>query len=301
MNAFRLLRKAWRHLAERRLENDSFYRGSARSTVDAVFVIGCGRSGTTLLRAMLERHPQLWGGPESWLFIQRVDPQIYAQKFDTTVDEAKLHLRNSRTAVEFAERYFGLCASRAGKRRWVEKTPKHIHVLPYLMCSFPNAKFIHVVRDGRDVACSLRNHPKAAITRRGSVPIRSNNVISLCISRWVRDTSAGLAYRDHPRLMTIRYERLATSPEESLREVCCFLDEEFVPAMLVANPNQQELKSRKSPSNSSSFEEITTNSLGRWRKDLSHEELLTCLRVGGPLLETLGYLTDATTAVPSEP
>jgi len=285
----RAVRRLLRLAQEHRLERSEFHRGEQISRADAVFVVGCGRSGTTLMRAMLDRHPNLWGGPESWIWLQPVDPPILALKFGLEVGEIREMLARSRTGVEFAERCFGECAKRAGKRRWVEKTPRHVQFLPYLMHSFPNAKFIHMVRDGRDVACSLRHHPKAKVTPKGAVPIRVNNPIGFCIDRWVRDTSAGLAYQGHPRLLTVRYERLIAETDPTMREVCDFLGEAFHPEILVPQDGQLERNARSVPSNLTSFEPINSASVGRWKRDLRTGELAICLRNGGALLQTLGY------------
>lgn len=294
MNPLQSIRRATHLWQEHRFERSSFYRGIAVSQVDAIFIIGCGRSGTTLLRAMLERHPRLWGGPESWVFVHTIDPVILAWKFSTDPAQTRALLKSSTSAVEFSERYFGKCTTDAGKARWIEKTPRHVNCLGYLLASFPNARFIHMIRDGRDVACSLRNHPKAAISRNGVTPITVNNPIAKCINRWVHDTSAGLAYRGHPRVCEIRYEQLVLQSEIALRQVCAFISEDFTADLLDAaiDPrNDTAASQERAPSNLASFESVNTKSLGRWQRDLSAAELATCMRVGGPLLEALGYFT----------
>ena len=288
IHGFRRLSRLW---ADRKFQQSTFYRGPAESNVEAVFIVGCGRSGTTLLRAMLERHPRLWGGPESWIFAQRIDPGLLSWKFETDPSETRALLASCSTAVEFSERYFGKCTVAAGKSRWVEKTPRHVHCLPYLLTSFPRARFIHMVRDGRDVACSLRNHPKAAIRRSGVVPLKMNHPISFCINRWLADTSAGLALQTHPRVLTLRYESLVRETERTLRTACEFINEDFTPELMrptsEATPNAQT----RAPSNLASFETVNAGSIGRWMRDLSPTELQTCLRTAGPLLEALGYIT----------
>jgi protein-tyrosine sulfotransferase len=295
LDPIRMLRRLYQAWDNRRFQRSSFYRGRATSNADAIFIVGCGRSGTTLLRAMLERHPRLWGGPESWLFVQRVDPVIFSWKFRTDPRETRALLTSCSTAIEFAERYFGQCTVDAGKSRWVEKTPRHVHSLSYLLTSFPNARFIHMIRDGRDVACSLRNHPKAAVRRRGVVPLKVNNPISFCINRWVADTSAGLALQSHPRVLTIRYESLVRDTESTLRQVCDFVGETFVRELMQPAPESTPDAQSRAPSNLASFETVNASSIGRWTRDLSPAELQTCLQTGGALLESLGYLSKSLT------
>lgn len=290
MNPLRIVQRAlglWRDL---QLERSDYHRGPHRSDADAVFVLGCGRSGTTLLRGMLERHARLWGGPESGIFLRRFDARELAGKFLWNPDRAARIAAETNSAVAFAERFFGEQAKEAGKARWVEKTPKHVMCLGYLLTAFPNGRFIHVIRDGRDVACSLRNHPKAAFRDGKVVPLNTNNPIPKCIDRWVRDTSAGLAYRGHPRLLEVRYEELAAAPEGTLRGVCAFLGEEYDPACLAGDNDAKSLEARmRTPNNMSSCGKVGDSSVGRWRRDLSAAELEVCLRRGGPLLKALGY------------
>ncbi|RLS90937.1 MAG: sulfotransferase [Planctomycetota bacterium] len=291
------LRRRWNAY---RLQRSHFYRGDAVSLADAVFIIGCGRSGTTLLRAMLERHPRLWSGPESAAFVEAIDPWILSWQFGTDLGKTRALLATSSTAVEFADRYFGECARDAGKARWVEKTPSHVKCLPYLLTSFPNARFIQMIRDGRDVACSLRHHPKAAIRRSGVVPLQLNNPISKCIDRWVYDTSAGLAYQGHPRVKQVRYEQLVGDSETVLRDVCLFIGEEFMPSMLTAataGSSTISAEQERAPSNLESFEAVNAASIGRWKRDLTAEELNLCMRRGGPLLEALGYTSTTRAAL----
>ncbi len=286
------LRRACNLWQDFRFERSAFYRGIDSHPSDAVFILGCGRSGTTLLRAMLSRHPRLWGGPESWIFVQPIEPKTLAWKFGVDESAVRALLASSPTAVQFAGKFFDQCAHTAGKERWIEKTPRHVQCLAYLLSSFPRARFIHMIRDGRDVACSLRNHPKAAIRGNRVIPLQTNNPIQKCIRRWVDDTSAGLTYRGHPRLSEVRYEELALNPEPVVRRVCTFLGEDFTEKLLATEPTdtaKTQGDRARSPSNIMSFDSVTTSSIGRWKKDLSSSELATVMRIGGPLLEALGY------------
>lgn len=301
MNPLRSIRRLLGAWEEHRLERSDYHRGPHTSDADGIFVMGCGRSGTTLLRGMLERHPRLWGGPESGIFNRRVDPKALADKFLWNPERAARIAAETNSAVAFAERFFGEQTREAGKARWVEKTPKHVVCLGYLLGAFPNARFIHVIRDGRDVACSLRNHPKAAFRNGKIVPLNTNNPIPKCIDRWVHDTSAGLAYRGHPRLLEVRYEALVADPSATVRTVCEFLGEAFDPACTSGDDAGKSAEQRmRTPNNMSSYGKVGDSSVGRWRRDLRPAELAACLRKGGPLLEALGYW-DGVSDVPARP
>jgi hypothetical protein len=290
MNPLRMVQRVLAVWREHQLQRSDYHRGPHQSDAKAIFVLGCGRSGTTLLRGMLERHPRLWGGPESGIFVRPVDPRALAEKFLWNPERALRIASETDSAVSFAERFFGEQAKEAGKDRWVEKTPKHVVCLGYLLGAFPNGRFIHVIRDGRDVACSLRNHPKAAFRDGKIIPLNTNNPISKCIDRWVDDTAAGLSYRGHPRVLEVRYEDLVGDPERTIRAVCSFVGEEYDAACVSGDNDAKSIEARmRTPNNMSSYGKVGDASVGRWRRDLSSAELETCLRKGGPLLEALGY------------
>ena len=88
MNPLRIVQRALGLWREHQLERSDYHRGPHQSKADAVFVLGCGRSGTTLLRGMLERHARLWGGPESGIFLRRFDARELAGKFLWNPDRA---------------------------------------------------------------------------------------------------------------------------------------------------------------------------------------------------------------------
>ncbi len=290
MNPLRNLTRAFSLWREYQFERSDFYRGRYQSSADGVFVMGCGRSGTTLLRGMLERHPRLWGGPESAIFNRATEIKALSEKFQWSLERTRHLHATSKSAVEFATRFFDEQTTQAGKQRWVEKTPKHVVCLGYLLGAFPNARFIHMIRDGRDVACSLRNHPKAAFRNGKVVPLNTNHPISRCIDRWVHDTTAGLAYRGHPQLLEVRYEELVFNTEQTLRTVCSFIGEAFDEACLAGDNEAKSLAARmRTPNNMGSYGKVGDSSIGRWKRDLNDAELQTCMHRGGPLLRALGY------------
>ena len=138
---------------------DSF--AAARPSAFAPIVLGgCGRSGTTLLRMMLDSHRRICCGPESSLFRRRaLDPEALADRFGFPREAVRAIYEASRSRPAFIEGFAALCMQQAGKQRWAEKTPRNISRIGEVFRWFPEARFIHVLRDGRDVACSLQDTP----------------------------------------------------------------------------------------------------------------------------------------------
>lgn len=164
---------------------------------------GCGRSGTTLLLAMLSAHPSIYAIPAEsmalldWEYIdadgsgERTPIPLYLRRLMRALTWARV----STTAI-----------------RWCLKTPRHVRFLPELMTFFrERLRFIHIVRDGRDVITS--RHPNA--------PDRP----WIGPERWVEDVQAGLRFEDHPAVHTVRYEDLVRDTAAAIGGVCEFLDE----------------------------------------------------------------------------
>jgi len=214
-----------------------------------IFVLGCGHSGTTLLRTILNAHPRLCGGPEHGLFSSvsdwnaplRTKPRFSGKPQDAT----RLHqefccsnedmcrrldrLRNI-TVVDYARSVLSAYCAAQGKARWVHKHPSAVHMMNHFVQSFPDGRFLYVVRDGRDVACSLAE-------RLGS--LREG------VSRWVRDNAKMVPFLSLPALLTVKYEALVASPERELRRILCHLGEAYSDRML--RYHEQPHASRCSP------------------------------------------------------
>ncbi len=165
---------------------------------EPILIGGCGRSGTTLLLSILGAHPSVFAIPhETRTFTRWKRDGLGGEVPDTWTRFCwyVLWYRSSRTNT-----------------RWCEKTPmnvKHIgRIEKFLNQSF---RFIHIIRDGRDVLTS--KHPRDP--KHYWVPVK----------RWVNDTKRGLEFREHPCVLTIRYEDLVISFSETIEEICRFLDE----------------------------------------------------------------------------
>jgi protein-tyrosine sulfotransferase len=276
---------------ERSLIKRNWYDLSARSELPLVLIGGCGRSGTTLLREMLNRHSRLFCGPETSMFGLPFWPNNISKMWN--LDEKTLisMAQKAENLVNFAEEFYIQQSNKAGKKRPADKTPNNIRVIGKLLTWFPNGRFIHLIRDGRDVACSLRNHPKEKIENGKIVPSLINRSITDCAQRWLNDTSNGLVYRNHPRYHEIKYEDLVTDPEAVLIKLCEFLREDYQPSMVDPKASQSDnMDVGRLVNNQNSKEKISSRSLGRWRNDLTADEKKDFEDVAGELLIALGYV-----------
>lgn len=289
------LRRRWKQ--RRRLRHDErlrasgWYDPSARSDQHAVFIGGCGRSGTTLFKEVLNRHPNLACGPETSLYGLPFSVDNIAAPWGIDRDELLSLQASSQNLIGFADRFSQRFLDQEGKRRWVEKTPNNVRAIGPILTWYPNARFIHVIRDGRDVACSLRNHPKERIENGRIVPLKTNNPMDRCATRWRDDVADGLAYRGHPRVTEVRYEDLVRDPASEFARVCTFIGESFDEAMLHASDNEPA-RVGQNLNNPGASSAITHRAIGRWERDLSDTERRTVDDIAGELLIALSYADD---------
>jgi len=226
-----------------------------------ILIGGCGRSGTTLLLSALGAHPRIAAiSRETTLFARRRRHRFPSLTHRVMLLRASLMLAREPVKPE--------------ARRWCEKTPANVRVLDRILGRFDDVRFIHIVRDGRDVVTS--SHP----SRPGPwVPVR----------RWVEDVSAGLRYEDDPRVYTLRYEAFVSDYEPTMRALLGWLDEPFTPEMTAYH---EHTTVKRSKAWGSRAREVHAASVGRWSdpRYADHVNELLADPEAVALLERLGYL-----------
>lgn len=160
-----------------------------RPLAPPVFIVGCGHSGTSLMLRLLGAHSQIHGIPR-----------------ETGIAAGTV----SRLRRE--SRRLDCLTARAGKRRWAEKTPKHILHIEAILEAFPRARIIMMLRDGRDVAYSL---------------YRRTGNLEESIDRWLFNLKVGRSWWGHASVHVVRYESLIVDFEATMRGVFEFIGEEF--------------------------------------------------------------------------
>jgi len=179
-----------------------------------IFVVGCPRSGTTILRWSLDSHPRISAGPEesALYYLSKADnAKARERREGYGVGEDSWHAM-VRDLVDGLMRPY---AENQGKTRWALKHPELCFSIPFLDKIFPDCQVIHIVRDPSDVVASCQGLFGRSLTDRYA-------------KLW--DKSVRTAERDGPKLgpdrfKTVRYEDLVTEPEKQVREVIEWLGE----------------------------------------------------------------------------
>lgn len=255
---------------------------------------GCGRSGTTLLRVMLDSHPRICCGPESSVFRRRaLDPDALADRFGLARGEVRAIDDAAPSRPAFIEAFAELCLKNAGKARWAEKTPRNISRIGAIFRFSPEARFVHVLRDGRDVASSLRTHPRHEVVDSRLVPLDTWKPLAACARRWRDDIESSRPHWNDPRFHTLRYEDLVRDPESVLRRLMTFLGEPWDDAMLAHavadSPSRDVTRFAQNPE---AIGAVNASSIGRWQRDLDARDRRIFKRIAGELLIEFGYAQD---------
>jgi protein-tyrosine sulfotransferase len=266
-----------------------------QSTESHIVIGGTPRSGTTLIRRTLDRHPAICCGPESSIFLPgavRVGP--VAAGFE--MEEGALHamLAASPSQGAFIDAFASRYRLARGRRRWAEKTPLNVRYIDWILERFPEARFVHVIRDGRDVVCSMRQHPDRRWVDGAWEKVHRPLSLDQYARRWVLDTEAGIAHRGHPRYLEVRYEDLVQDPVSVLGDLLDDLGETLDPAILVEPDTGTSASDAAAPQMASGTRHhagtaISTRSMGRWRTDLTPEERALVQGIAGATLTRLGY------------
>jgi Sulfotransferase family len=262
-----------------------------------IFVVGMNGSGTTMLADSLGKHPTLYMCP----FESKVLPFFIAEldRFgDLTLAENRRRLAddigrskpywqaNRKTPVIVADKDLADChtfgdvvtciyrylAAKEGKFRWGEKSPMNVQHIGALAAHFPTARFIHIIRDGRDAAQSFHR-------RWGFNPRHT-------IWRWKRAVLDGCrqgAELGTDRYMEVRYESLTTEPEGEMRRICRFADLSFEAVVLESSMRHMD------PNNPAAVLGRIARNSEKWRTYFDAQQLAALETISGRVLAELGY------------
>jgi hypothetical protein len=291
----------------------------------APFVVGVPRSGTTLLRLMLDAHPDMAVPPETY-FVPDVlrlcgdggapAPDVLAlltssQRWgDFGLDPESVAQRLPRERpvrrAEALRAFYGAYAQRAGKPRWGDKTPVYLKHMKRIARALPEARFVHIIRDGRDVALSVTGL------------MFGPDSVEEAARRWRRKLERARAQAPGlPHYTEVRYEDLVERPEPTLRGVCEYLELGWDPAMLeyhrhaaeriaaIARPRERPGREPIPEGYGPSIHTLTSEPprqerVGRWRTEMSPEDRAAYERTAGELLARLGYEVGARQAPASD-
>ena len=276
-----------------------------------VFIVGCPRSGTTLLRHIVSAHPQIVIAPEAhWipLWFERqggltpggvVTPELIPELLAHSKfalfrlgREELMRLAGNGQPIPYASfvtGIFDLYGKARGKKLVGNKTPDSVRRMDTLHTLWPQARFVHLIRDGRDVALSLMNWPNVRNKKPGTFPTWKDDPVSTAALWWELNVRRGREAGEllGPQLYReMRYESLVAHPDQECAALCSFLGLAYDEAMLHYHEAFSEAGAGLGAKHD--WQPITLG-LRNWRAQMAADEVEQFEATAGALLDELGY------------
>ncbi|MBT8037060.1 MAG: sulfotransferase [Verrucomicrobiae bacterium] len=287
-----------------------------------LFILGSPRSGTTLLRLLLASHQDILVPPECgyilWNAPAFADWSIRDAKNPARVDELVRAILSSKkmdtwgldqhllkeNIIRFGSSYQRVCdaviaayAHKTGKtyKFWGDKNNYYIHYINEIASLFPDARFIHIVRDGRDVACSYREvmELESASSFKPDLPTEAGEIAE----QWHKNVStveASLSAMIKPKnTFRVRYEDIVTDCLPQMQGLCQWLAVDFDPNML--SFHKKNMEQGLEPSQTMDWKKrtlgpVSADTLGRYSRLLSPEEIQCFNQIAKESLCRFDYL-----------
>jgi hypothetical protein len=255
------------------------------------FIVGCPRSGTTMMQQALNRHSQIVIPPETKYFFSFFGHSHQQQLRHLERLDADLKITLPRPAARICSPEEGRAFYEGMARQYVErlgkpgvvafgdKTPEHTGHLPSIRQLFPEAKILVLYRDGRDVAASLTRMPWM------SSDLYVNFLVWLYYNRVVQSARA----QGWPNLYFARYEDVVAAPAKELRKILHFLDLPYEPAVAEGCGNREGVPEREYAWKKRALQKISRDRVGVFRSELSDSQIGILERLGQHALPSLGY------------
>lgn len=263
-----------------------------------VFIVGCGRSGTTLVKSMLNSHPLVYISPETFFFssitvkgsslISREDKINHLSSYwwikdmmatnksiEGVFEECMRKDHDDWNEVFLA--LLGFLAKEEGVQIFGEKTPQHIRVATKLLATYKHCKILHIIRD-----------PRAVYSSYLSVPVGTNQVSSV-ISEWSSAIDIHKELKGDPRYFSLKYEDLVGNPATEMQEVCKFLDITYDTAMLSFFSRKKTGYAPEQSHHKNTLSPVFKSSTDSWKEKLMATDIGLLEKFLGKEIAMMGY------------
>ncbi len=258
---------------------------------EPIFIVGMQRSGTTMMKSIVNTHPSISIPRETAYFALIKEYKLKFKNIDNKINyedfwqwyikqrrfsylglkeedvRNKMDMNNISFKTIFDSVMYSFLLTQ-GKIRWADKTPGHELFLDQIFDFYPDAKIIYILRDPRAVYNSLRNKEWG-----------KDQFISVFIKKWNQSVEVFKKYEKNPRFKIVIYEELVKNPEDSVKDICDFINEEYTKEMIFNRTS--EFRSKENIDQLSveyekkiAKRKIDTTSLFKWKNKLTNFEIL---------------------------
>jgi len=263
-----------------------------------IFIVGMNGSGTTMLLDHLNNHSRIYGFWQETRILpyflksrdkfgDLADDDNFRRLWDEMRSAYPFWKTNRKKSVPLPDNWLSVerspasvfealirfFADKSGKSRWSEKSPMYVLHIETISREFPDAQFIHMIRDGRDCAASFhrrwRFSPKHTIHKwKGVVEEGRRQGRALGNSRYIE----------------VKFEELTTNPASELHKICAFLGEQYEESLLTTSRTQPRMQGKESA--------VMVPNQGKYRAYFTKGQITALERISGKTLSSLGYDTE---------
>jgi Sulfotransferase family len=259
--------------------------------MNKLFIVGCPRSGTTMVQQALNRHSAITIPPETKFFFSFLGHSRRNQRkhLDRLNRDLNIHLelpesgiRSEEASRAFYEEMANQYVERIKKKDvlWFgEKTPEHTGHMARIRQLFPDSKILILYRDGRDVALSLSKTPW----------MPGGLYVSFLV--WLYYQRLVIRARESrlPNIYIARYEDIVANPEKEFTSILEFLDLPYEPNVAHGYGNSEGIPQREYLWKATALQKITPNRVGTFQSELSRTQIAILERLGQHTLSSFGY------------
>jgi len=276
-------RRFWNALRSPSLlwRNARFWWHDDVSTSEHIFVLGPPRSGTTLLKNILQSHSEVCGVEGETRFFLRSN---YAEFRHSSIPDAEMNtfIRESRSPVDLFDRFAERMKEQSQANRFLEKTPEHALRLSYLLDHFPKSHFVFIARDPRDGVRSARKHPVIWST------FPDEDRLGGYLEVWRQSVEACLVQVGDDAVFQIRYEDLCRDPRTEVQALLESIGIQFEDQQLKPE-GYGNTRASTSETHSRLRAPITSKTVGKWKDTLTKTDIRRIERTLADEMKALDY------------
>ncbi|MEQ6120044.1 sulfotransferase [Reichenbachiella sp. MALMAid0571] len=284
-------------------------RSRVKTSEDPFFIFGSGRNGSTLLNVILNQHPEIFLPPEQYFIGNSIIKfQLYnhilwrdlvkiiygelvketgshSWNFDPGIitNQAFLFEGEQRNMENILHHIYSNCAGQNGKSNvlWGDSTPMNTRYLNEIYSCFPNAKYIFLVRDGRDVTAAYKKGKPETFDKLIN-PEHSSDL-------WIKSIKKYNWLKKRTNVLLVKYEDLVSTPETELKKIIHYLNREFDTEMLNFQNKVPDIKEYQESHHKNLHTPIKTTSIGQWKELLNASEKELVSEKLNPYLKQFNY------------